>query len=54
MKFSSLLYYGCVSVYGCMMAVLGYNITTWPFWVGLFLIIASNIAGKEYDKEELK
>ena len=39
--------YGCFGVYGAMMSVCGYNFTTWPFWVGIFLLAAVYCCGSE-------
>lgn len=47
MSLPTFIFYFCSGVYGAMMAICGYTITSWPFWVGLTIIAISHICGKE-------
>lgn len=54
MSLPLVIYYCCVAVCGAMMAILGFDITTPPFWIGLVVIIVAYICGKESVWKEVK
>lgn len=54
MSIPTFIFYFCSGLYGVMMSICGYTVASWPFWVGLTLIITSHICGREIGDRRYK
>lgn len=52
MNLAIIIYYCCVAIYSGMMAVCGHGVTSWPFWIGVFVIIAARECGVRWNDKE--
>lgn len=48
MKLPRIIFYICLCIFSAMMNFSGFGLTSWQYWIGATLIIASHICGMEY------